>query len=129
MGHAGGAVALLARERWAQPGAARGLQDGVARLVAHGRLVLLETDDERLGGGGDVGGRRLRLGEHEPLDEHFVRRNADGGEARFDRVHVRTGPAEIEVGVRAVADQRRALGRVEEPAVRVEVVVDRQPSF
>ena len=46
----------FARERWLQAAAARGLEDGVAGLVAQRVLAPVEPDHERLG-------RRRRLGD------------------------------------------------------------------
>ena len=67
----------------------------------------VELDHQRLGDGRVGAGRcRLRLGEHEPLDEHVAGFDADDREARLDRVHVGAGAADVEVGVRVVV--RRA---------------------
>ena len=41
------------------------------------------------------------VGDDEPLDEHLLRRDAERRQAGLDRVHVRAGTADVEVGVRA----------------------------
>ena len=94
---------------------------------AHRVLPAVEPDHQRLG-------RRRRsvvdgrvVGDDEPLDEHLRRRDAEHREAGFDGVHVRAGTADVEVGVRALADERRALRGIEEAALGVEVMMHREP--
>ncbi len=126
MRHARGAVPRLARERRAETAAARGFEHGVAGLIADGVFASLEPDHEFVR-------RRAAcldgyiLGYDEAFDEHLARLDADPRQAGLDRVHVRTGTADIEVGVGLVAGQRRALLRVEEAALRIEVMMHRQP--
>ena len=90
-------------------------------------LAALEPDHQ-------LGGRRFAgidsgsvVGDDESFDEHLVRCDADRCEAGFDRVHERPGPADVEVGMRRVAHEHRALRGIQEAAVAVEMVMHRQP--
>ena len=91
-------------------------------MVCFRRSSRITSDrvEDTSGGGADV------ARHDEPLDEHLRRSDPQPREAGLHDVHVGTGPTEVEVGVGAIARQRRALRGIEEAALRVEVVMDRE---
>ncbi len=82
---------------------------------------------------GQCFGRRRRrgglgvVGRHEAFDEHLLGRDAERGQAGLGDVHVRAGPADVEVGVRLLAGEGRARGGVEEAVLGVEMMMDGEP--
>src|SRR5262245_11827941 len=124
-GHARPAVSRLAVERRLESHASGGFEDGVARLIRDGVPAAVEPDYDRLRLG-RLAGRRCLGGEIEPLDEEPTRIHPSPFQTGRDHVHVRPGAANVEIGMRPVPDQRGARRDIQEPILRVEVMMQRQ---
>src|SRR6185503_905971 len=99
------AVSRLTGERRTEPRAAGGLENGIAGLVPHVALATAEPDRDRLRLGFDAGGF---VGQIESLDEQPIWIDPALIQRRLHDLHVRPGAADIEIGLRPIADERSA---------------------
>ena len=111
-------------------GGLRPARRAASRMVSPGSyptrvLAAVEPDHDRLRLG-FLAGRGCLVGQLEPLDEQPTRIDPSLLEAGLDDLHVRPGAADVEVGLRPVPDQRRARRGIEEPRLRVEVMMHRE---
>ena len=111
-----------------QTAAPRGLEHRVAGVDTRARVLApssrITTDSAATA---TVDGGRV-LGDDEPFDEDLRGRDAERRESRLDGVHVRSGPADVEVGVRRSPTRTAHCAASRKPRFVVEMVMDRQPA-